>query len=169
MDNSYINKIEKAKIYASEPERITFHEFVATVRGDNAAHTVTFKDGVFESDGEFHKNHGYSAHSMALERILKGMIPSPAAGDGHPASDSTYINKVEKAKIYAAERERITFLSFRATVRGDNSEHEVRYDNGQWDSDSSYFKTHGYSAHTMTLERVLEGMIPSRAHSPSED
>ncbi len=169
MDNSYINKIEKAKLYASEPERIRFHEFVAVVRGDNAEHTVHFKDGVFESDGSFHQKHGYSAHSMALQRILQDMIPSVAESGGQRVSDSNYISKVEKAKIYAAERERIQFVSFKATVRGDNNEHTVTYENGQWDSDGEYFKKHGYSAHTMTLERVLEGMIPSRAQSLTEE
>jgi hypothetical protein len=46
------------------------------VRGDNGVHTVQFKEGHFESNNDFFNKHGYSAHTIALERILQGMLPS---------------------------------------------------------------------------------------------
>lgn len=161
MDTSYISKVEKAKRYAEQPDRVTFRRFVATIDGDNATHTVTFEDGKFLSDNAFYQKHGYSAHTMAMERILRGMIPPPADANGNFVNDSTYISKVEKSKRYAEDPKRITFISFEAEMRGDNSTHVVEFKDGKFISEDDYFKTHGYSAHTMAMERILQDMIPS--------
>jgi hypothetical protein len=73
--------------------------------------------------------------------------------------DSGMIGKILKAKQYAQERERIEFTQFAVTLRGENSDHQVTFENGQWDCGCSYFHSHGVCSHTMALERVLEGMI----------
>ena len=41
MYSSLISKIEKAKRYAEEPQRITFQEFEVRFRGDNSSHSVS--------------------------------------------------------------------------------------------------------------------------------
>jgi len=167
MDYSRIGKIEKAKRYAEERHRIQFQEFTVTMKGDNDTHTIAFKDGKFHSDGPFFQAHGFSSHTIALERILQGMIPSPAQSDSNLLNvhESTYISKIEKAKRYADERnKRIEFQTFTVTVQGDNSTHTLSFKDGKFYCDDPYFQTHGYSAHTMTMERVLEGMMPSPAH-----
>lgn len=74
--------------------------------------------------------------------------------------DYGMIGKIEKSKIYAEERDRITFESLRVTLRGDNdSVHKVAYDNGEWNCDCSFFGSRGVCSHTMAMERVLTDMV----------
>ena len=46
--------------------------------------------------------------------------------------DSGMIGKIQKAKRYAEERDRIHFSSFTVTFDGTNNPHTVKYENGQW-------------------------------------
>lgn len=75
--------------------------------------------------------------------------------------DYGMIGKIEKAKRYAEERDRIQFEEFRATFDGRNNPHSVVYREGKWVCDCDFFATRGVCSHTMALERVLDGMIPS--------
>ena len=74
--------------------------------------------------------------------------------------DSGMIGKIEKAKRYAEERDRIKFESFKATFEGENNPHTVTFEGDTWNCDCDYFKTRGVCSHTMALERILEGTIP---------
>lgn len=74
--------------------------------------------------------------------------------------DYGMIGKIEKAKRYAEERERIHFESFRATFDGDNNPHTVEYGVEGWKCDCDFFQSRGVCSHTMALERVLERMLP---------
>ena len=73
--------------------------------------------------------------------------------------DSGLIGKIEKAKRYAEERERIQFNTFEAHFKGDNNDHTITYDNGEWNCTCNYFQAHGICAHTMGLELILEEMV----------
>jgi hypothetical protein len=73
--------------------------------------------------------------------------------------DYGMIGKIEKAKRYAEERDRIKFLSFNVTFDGDNNPHMVSYNDGRWDCDCSFFKSRGVCSHTMALERILDDMV----------
>jgi hypothetical protein len=73
--------------------------------------------------------------------------------------DSGMIGKIEKAKRYATEKERFVFDTFTVTMHGDNNDHTIHYDHGQWDCTCSFFKGHGVCAHTMGVEMILEGMV----------
>ena len=77
--------------------------------------------------------------------------------------DYGMIGKIEKAKRYAEERSRIRFEAFRATFDGDNNSHTTEFAGGAWKCDCSFFLSRGVCSHTMALERILEGMIPSPA------
>ncbi|NDJ51609.1 MAG: hypothetical protein GYB68_00830 [Chloroflexi bacterium] len=79
-DHSLASELQKAKQYTEERERIDFTAFKASFRGDNNNHTVTYTDGVWDSDSDFFKQRGYSSHTIALERILEGMI-TPVKAD----------------------------------------------------------------------------------------
>ena len=74
--------------------------------------------------------------------------------------DYGMIGKIEKAKRYAEERERIRVESFKATFDGDNNPHSVVYENGAWQCDCEFFARRGVCSHSMALERILERMIP---------
>ncbi len=70
-----IGKLEKAKRYAQERNRVHFHSFTVSIDGENNSHQVTFKDGVWSCDCDFFQSRGRCSHSMALDLILEGMIP----------------------------------------------------------------------------------------------
>jgi hypothetical protein len=74
--------------------------------------------------------------------------------------DNGMIGKIEKAKRYAEERERIRVESFRATFDGDNNPHSVEFNGGMWKCDCDFFLRRGVCSHTMALERILERMLP---------
>lgn len=74
--------------------------------------------------------------------------------------DYGLIGKIEKAKRYAEERDRIRFESFSVTFDGENNPHTVNFQNGGWQCDCDFFQTRGRCSHTMALEQILQGMIP---------
>ncbi len=74
--------------------------------------------------------------------------------------DYGMIGKIEKAKFYAEERERIQFQTLNVRITGDNNkDHYVSYDHGQWECDCSFFNTRGVCSHTMAMEKVLTDMV----------
>ena len=73
--------------------------------------------------------------------------------------DYGMIGKIEKAKRYAQEHNRIHFESFTVTFEGENNPHTVQYKSGEWLCDCDFFKTRGRCSHTMALEMILEGMV----------
>ena len=75
--------------------------------------------------------------------------------------DYALIGKIEKSKIYAEEKHRIQFNTFNVTIKGDNDEHVVAYDDGNWSCDCGFFRTRGVCTHTMTIERVLGESLPT--------
>ncbi len=81
--------------------------------------------------------------------------------------DYGMISKIEKAKRYAEQRDRIHFTSFQVTIEGENNPHTVIYQDGKWDCDCSFFKSRGVCSHTMALERVLAEMLPASVTTES--
>ena len=77
--------------------------------------------------------------------------------------DYGLIGKIEKAKRYAEERDRIGFESFKATFNGTNNPHTVEFAGGEWTCECDFFLSRGVCSHTMALERILEGMLPATA------
>lgn len=77
--------------------------------------------------------------------------------------NSSVIGKIEKAKRYARERERMQFRALHVHFRGENDEHEVSLADGKWHCTCEFFAGHGTCAHSMALEHVLEGMLPAGA------
>ena len=80
MDYGMINKMEKAKRYAEERDRINFESLSVKFNGTNNPHAVQFQDGVWRCDCSFFQTRGRCSHTMALEMILEEMIPEPVAG-----------------------------------------------------------------------------------------
>ncbi len=73
--------------------------------------------------------------------------------------DYGMIGKIEKAKRYAQEKERIRFTELKVTFDGENNPHSVNFAAGEWSCDCEFFRTRGRCSHTMALEMILEGMI----------
>jgi len=77
--------------------------------------------------------------------------------------DSAMIGKIQKAKRYAQEKDRVVFERFEVTIRGDHGVYAVTYDQGKWSCQCHFFSGHGVCSHTMAMERVLRDMlIPER-------
>jgi hypothetical protein len=74
--SSLISKVAKAKLYSDEPERIQFEDFVLTIRGDNAIHTIGLHDGSWTCTCHTFRDDGFCAHTMAVERLLGVTIPA---------------------------------------------------------------------------------------------
>jgi hypothetical protein len=75
--------------------------------------------------------------------------------------DYGMIGKIEKAKRYAEERDRIRIESLEVTFDGENNPHEVQFIDGGWQCDCDFFQTRGRCSHTMALEMILDRMIPT--------
>ena len=78
MQSSLIGKIDKAKRYAQETERVTFSELLVNFRGEHDNYTTGYKDGRWHCSCPFFSSWGLCSHTMALERILGGMLPKEA-------------------------------------------------------------------------------------------
>lgn len=75
--------------------------------------------------------------------------------------DYGMIGKIEKAKRYAEQRDRINIESLTVTFEGENNPHKVRLENGIWNCDCSFFQSRSRCSHTMALEMILKGMLPA--------
>ena len=79
--------------------------------------------------------------------------------------NSSVIGKIEKAKRYAQERNRMHFTALSVDFEGENDNHKVAFSAEKWHCTCDFFAGYGACAHTMALERVLEGMLPATAAS----
>ena len=70
MYSSLISKIEKAKRYAEEPERITIQQLDVRFRGDNGAHTVSLRGDDWSCECDHFQTSGLCAHVMTLQRLF---------------------------------------------------------------------------------------------------
>ena len=156
MDNGMISQLEKARLYAEEPERVTLRRLELRFDGDNDAYRITLGDGGWQCSCSGFAAHRICPHIMALERLLRPMLslaPLPYAPGQNVVSD------VEKASRYAQESDRVHVRVLEATLRGLNSDHEVSYCAGNWHCDSDSFRRRGVSSHTIAMERLLKGML----------
>jgi hypothetical protein len=78
MHSSIIGKIQKANLYAREPERLGFTQFSTTFRGDNDSHTVSYEDSRWNCTCDFFHGWGICSHTMALEKMMGAMLPKEA-------------------------------------------------------------------------------------------
>ena len=78
MQSSLIGKIEKAKLYAQEKDRVTFSDLTVKFRGENDSYDTGFHDGKWHCTCNFFSNWGTCSHTMALEKMLDHMLPEVA-------------------------------------------------------------------------------------------
>jgi hypothetical protein len=80
---------------------------------------------------------------------------------------SDMIGKIEKARRYAEEPERITFSGLQAQFHGGNCDHTITLkDDGHWDCSCSFFRSWGTCAHVMAMQKLLNPMLPNTAREP---
>lgn len=78
--------------------------------------------------------------------------------------NSSLYGKIEKAKFYAQEKDRILFDGLSVSFRGDNNIHQVTLADGRWHCNCDFFQTWSDCSHTMALRKVLDGMLPRAAY-----
>lgn len=76
---------------------------------------------------------------------------------------SSLIGKIEKAKRYAQEKERITFSELSVKFRGENDDYTISYHDGEWHCSCGFFSSWKLCSHTMALEKILSNMLPAEA------
>ena len=76
--------------------------------------------------------------------------------------DTGMIGKIQKAKRYAEEPERIRIQALNVTFDGANNDHTVTLDQNRWSCTCDFFQTRGRCSHTMALEMLLEKMLPEQ-------
>ena len=74
--------------------------------------------------------------------------------------DSSLISKIDKARTYAVERDRVSINSFSADFRGNHNSYRVSYGDGKWQCSCTFFASRSVCSHTMALERMMDGMFP---------
>jgi len=73
--------------------------------------------------------------------------------------NSSFIGKVEKARRYAEEKERVSISTFKATFHGNHDTYEVSFDTGTWECQCHFFLNHRTCSHTMALQRILDEVL----------
>jgi hypothetical protein len=79
--------------------------------------------------------------------------------------DSSIIGKIDKARRYAEEKDRVSITNFRASFQGNHNTYEVAFDAGSWRCQCHFFATRGTCSHTMALQRILDEMLARVPHT----
>lgn len=76
---------------------------------------------------------------------------------------SSLIGKIEKAKRYAQQPDRVQLNTFTVTFKGDNNEYKIEYKSGKWHCTCNFFSQMGVCSHTMALQKIMRTMLPEEA------
>lgn len=72
---------------------------------------------------------------------------------------SSIIGKIDKARKYAEEKDRVNITCLKATFQGNHNTYEVGFESGSWHCECRSFLTRGMCSHTMALQRILDEML----------
>lgn len=82
--------------------------------------------------------------------------------------NSSLISKIEKAKRYAAEPDRVQLQSLDVFFRGDNGTHKIRLSKDEWSCECDHFVVHGLCSHVMALQRLFAANLSEDARYTQE-
>ena len=69
------------------------------------------------------------------------------------------IRKMQKARQYAEQKERVAISFIKTTFHGNHSDHHVTFSEGDWSCSCDFFSGYRTCSHTMALERILDPML----------
>lgn len=69
-----VSDVEKSHRYSHETDRLRFQSFDASFSGENSTHNMTYRDGEWGCDCDFFHSRKVCSHTMAMERIVSGMV-----------------------------------------------------------------------------------------------
>lgn len=166
MNSSIIGKIDKARRYALEPERVQLRSFVADFRGGHDAYEVSLDRDAWKCSCHFFETHATCAHVIAAQRLLAPMLPEAAQYEhtALPAGlGSSLIGKIDKARRYAMEPERLRIRSLTTSFHGSNDDHDLALQDDSWRCACHYFEANDTCAHVMAVQRIFVTMLPEDA------
>jgi hypothetical protein len=170
MNSSMIGKIEKARRYAQEPERICITHLAARFHGSNDDYDLRFADGQWHCGCHTFEHFGSCAHIMAAQRLLEPMLPADGRYERTVWTTdpgSSMIGKLDKARRYAEEPERFALTSLDAAFTGNNAVHDLTVRDGQWRCACYFFGQIDACAHVLAAQRLLAPMLPATARYES--
>lgn len=71
MDSRLISKLEKARRYADEPERVEIQEYTLHFKGEHSTHTIRFQDGEARCSCSEYIRAGDCPHTLAIKYMLQ--------------------------------------------------------------------------------------------------
>ena len=77
--------------------------------------------------------------------------------------NSSLIGKIEKAKRYEKELERISFKKIEIDFDGEHNVHKLSLNESKWRCDCSSFPLNGTCSHVMAMQRILAPMLSPEA------
>lgn len=163
MHSDLIGKIEKARYYAQEPERIALDALQARFRGGNNDHAITLSNGEWNCDCVAFKRYSTCAHVLTVQKLLAPMLPENARQDVPLALHSDLISMIEKSRHYTHEPERIAITEIRGRFHGSNNDHMLEHTDCTWRCDCTTFRLYQTCAHVMALQKILAVMLPESA------
>ncbi len=72
---------------------------------------------------------------------------------------SSIIGKIDKARKYAEEKDRVSITRLEATFQGNHDTYVFGFESGSWHCECRSFLTRGMCSHTMALQRMLDEML----------
>lgn len=100
MHSSLISKIQKANLYAREPDRVRFSRFTASFRGEHDSYEVSYDGSTWECTCNFFPSWKTCSHVMALQKLIGTMLPKEATY--FPASEPRVNGSAEQHTAVAA-------------------------------------------------------------------
>ena len=82
MHSSIISKIAKARSYAEERDRVSISSLSSSFRGNHNSYQVSYEVGNWHCSCSFFAAHSRCSHTMALQRMLEGMLAKEAEAAG---------------------------------------------------------------------------------------
>lgn len=76
---------------------------------------------------------------------------------------SSMISKIQKAHKYAEEPDRVTFVEFRTTFRGEHDQYQVEFRDNQWRCSCNFFPGWGVCSHVMAIQKLISPMLSYEA------
>ncbi len=89
MHSSLIGKIQKANLYAQEPDRVSFQQFSASFRGEHDLYTVSYNNGSWKCSCHFFHSWGVCSHTMTIQKLLGVMLPRE---EGQPSAEPAEVS-----------------------------------------------------------------------------
>ena len=77
--------------------------------------------------------------------------------------NAALVRKMQKAKDYAIQPERVNLTQCKITFKGRNDDHELLFDTGTWVCSCRFFKRQSTCSHVMAMQIMLDGMVANQS------